>query len=208
VSAQSAIVNVLTFLRVPLVLAWLAFAVAQEYLGGFWLGFWALAAMFLSGITDLFDGMLARRWKVVSTLGKMADPLMDKIFYVVTFPSLIWQIARQGQSDVHAMVMLAFTILYLSRDMWVTFIRSVGAMYGADVAAMYLGKVRTALSFPCAGWTYMYLAFHAMVPQSWDFPWLMSCFVFEGFMILITIITLFTYTKAYLPYLKKALAQK
>ncbi len=207
-SSKSAIVNALTFLRVPLVFAWLGFAVAQEYLGGFWLGFWALFSMFLSGISDLFDGMLARRWKVVSTLGKMADPLMDKIFYVVAFPALVWQIARQGECEAHALLMLAFTILYLGRDMWVTFMRSVGTMYGADVGAMRLGKIRTALSFPCAGWTYMYLAFHPMLPVSWGAPWLATCFAFESFMIAVTLVSLHTYTKAYAPYLKMALACK
>lgn len=207
-SSKSAIVNALTFLRVPLVFAWLGFAVAQEYLGGFWLGFWAVFSMFLSGISDLFDGMLARKWKVVSTLGKMADPLMDKIFYVVAFPALVWQIARQGECEAHALLMLAFTILYLGRDMWVTFMRSIGAMYGADVGAMRLGKIRTALSFPCAGWTYMYLAFHPMVPQAWHSPWLVSCFAFEGFMIAVTLVSLYTYTRAYFSYLKKALACK
>lgn len=205
---KSAIVNVLTFLRLPLIFAWLGLAVAQEFVGGFWLAFWALLSMFLSGISDLFDGMLARKWNVVSTLGKMADPLMDKIFYVVAFPALVWQIARHGDSDAHALVMLAFTILYLGRDMWVTFMRSVGAMYGADVGAMWLGKIRTALSFPCAGWTYMYLAFHPMLPDSWAFPWLVTCFVFEGFMIAVTILSLYTYTKAYMPHLKMALARK
>ena len=207
-SSKSAIVNTLTFLRVPLVLAWLALAVVQEYRGGLMLGVWAILAMFLSGISDLFDGMLARKWNVVSTLGKMADPLMDKIFYVIAFPALVWQIAHQGESQAHGLLMLAFTILYLARDMWVTFIRSVGAMYGADVGAMRIGKVRTALSFPCAGWTYLYLAFHMAAPASWNRPWLASCFVFETFMIAITAVSLCTYTRAYSPYLKRALARK
>lgn len=199
-------------MRVPLILAWLAFALVQEYKGGFWLGFWAVFAMFLSGVSDLFDGMLARRWNVVSALGKMADPLMDKIFYVVAFPALVWQIARQGESETHALLMLAFTILYLARDMWVTFIRSVGAMYGADVGAMRLGKIRTALSFPCAGWVYVYLAFHDEMPEAWqeaiNAPWLASCYVFEGFMIAVTLVSLYTYTLAYSSCLKKALARK
>jgi hypothetical protein len=35
-------VNALTFLRMPLILAWLALALVQEFGGGFWPGFWAL----------------------------------------------------------------------------------------------------------------------------------------------------------------------
>jgi hypothetical protein len=86
--------------------------------------------------------------------------------------------------------------------------RSVGTMFGADVAAMWLGKVRTALSFPCAGWTYMYLAFHTAVPEAYRPAWLASCLIFELSLIALTVVSLFTYTRSYLPYLKKALERK
>ena len=204
----------MTFARVPLIFAWLGFAIVQEFHGGFWLAFWACAMMLLSGLTDAWDGKLARKWGVVSTLGTMADPLMDKVFYIVAFPALVWQIMHQGgeQSQVHALIMLGFTILYMLRDTWVTFMRSVGTLYGADVAAMWLGKVRTALSFPGAGWVYMYLAFSPMVRGDEDGflkgYWLMSCFWVEGILIVLTVWSLFTYTSAYWPYLKMALARK
>ena len=207
-NSKRAIVNAMTFARVPLIFAWLAFAIAQEYRGGFGLAFWACLMMLLSGLTDAWDGKLARKWEVVSTLGKMADPLMDKVFYIVAFPALVWQIAHQGESDAHALVMMFFTILYMMRDTWVTFMRSVGTLYGADVAAMWLGKVRTALSFPGAGWVYMYCCFHRMAPESWDRPWLVSCYAVEGLLIVLTVWSLFTYTSAYWPYLRMALARK
>lgn len=203
-------VNILTFLRVPLIFGWLAFAVLEEYHPDFWVTLLAGASMFLSGVTDFFDGYLARRWKAVSQLGKMADPLMDKVFYVVTFPALTWMIAHQGD-DVHALAMLAFTILYILRDLWVTFMRSVGTLYGADVQAMWLGKVRTALSFPAAGWIYAYLVFHPYLPQDAGDAaqlWRWSCFAVEAFMIILNVYSFFTYTRSYLPYLKKALERK
>ena len=204
----------MTFARVPLIFAWLGFAIVQELRGGFWLAFWACAMMLLSGLTDAWDGKLARKWGVVSTLGKMADPLMDKVFYIVAFPALIWQILHQGGegTQVHALVMLGFTILYMLRDTWVTFLRSVGSIYGADVAAMWLGKVRTALSFPGAGWVYMYLAFAPMVRGDecgmLKGYWLLSCYAVEGLLIVLTVWSLFTYTAAYWPYLKQALERK
>ena len=169
------------------------------------------AMMFLSGITDLFDGLLARRWNVVTSLGKMADPLMDKVFYVVVFPSLVWLIMHQGGSDAHSLTMLAFTILYILRDLWVTFLRSVGSAFGADVAAMWLGKVRTALSFPAAGWVYAYLSLHGYLPEGAsqaDHWWLLSCYFVEGFMIFLNIYSAYSYTVAYLPYLRLALERK
>ena len=207
-SNRRLIVNAMTFARVPLIFAWLGFAVAQEYRGGLGLAVAACVMMLLSGLTDAWDGKLARKWGVVSTLGKMADPLMDKVFYIVAFPALVWQVAHQGESEAHALVMLGFTILYMLRDTWVTFLRSVGTLYGADVAAMWLGKVRTALSFPGAGWIYMYCCFHGTAPESWGRPWLVSCYVVEGLLIVLTVWSLFTYTSAYWVYLKRALERK
>jgi phosphatidylglycerophosphate synthase len=205
--SKSRFVNALTFARVPFIAAWLAFAVAQAFAGGFWLGFWACVSMLLSGLTDLWDGQLARKWGVVSTLGKMADPLMDKFFYIVAFPALVWLAARQVGGEGHALALLAFTILYLLRDTWVTFLRSVGALYGADVGAMWIGKVRTALSFPAAGWVYLYFAFHDLAPQVWHAPWRWSCYLVELSLGILTVVSLWTYTRAYWPYFRKSMGR-
>lgn len=204
-NAKALFVNALTFLRVPLILAWLILAVIEEFHYSPWLIFFAGAAMFFSGLTDAFDGMLARKWNVVSPLGKMADPLMDKVFYVVTFPALAWLLLKQGEAG-HSLVMLVFAILYILRDLWVTFLRAVGSLYGADGSAMWLGKVRTALSFPAAGWVYAYIAFHGLeffAPIEEYMLW--SCYLVEALMIILNIVSVCTYTRAYSCYLKKAL---
>ena len=209
-------VNALTFARVPLIFLWAALAILQELNGGFWLAFGACAAMLFSGLTDAFDGALARKWGVVSTLGKMADPLMDKVFYMVSLPVVLWQSVYQNPSDPHTLVILILTVLYMLRDTWVTFMRSIGTMYGADVAALWLGKVRTALSFPGIGWVYMFLAFSPCVPQSGTcigherlmVSWYFSCLLVEGVLIVLTLWSLVSYTRQYAPYLRKALERK
>ena len=207
-SARSCIVNSLTFARVPLIFLWLGFAMAQEFAPssgarGAVFAVVACLMMFLSGLTDAFDGWLARRWQVVSTLGKMSDPLMDKVFYIVAFPALAWQVMHQGESQAHGLVMMSFTILYMLRDTWVTFLRMVGTLYGADVAAAWLGKVRTALSFPGAGWIYVYCAFHRFAPESW----LWTCYAVEGLLIVLTLWSLYTYTVSYIPYIRRAMSR-
>jgi len=212
--ARSFFVNALTFARVPLIFAWLVLAVLQEYTaspgcaGSVALAVAACAMMLLSGLTDLWDGQLARKWGVVSKLGKMADPLMDKVFYLVAFPALVWQLVHQGESEAHALVMLALTVIYMLRDNWVSFLRMIGAGCGADVAAMWIGKVRTALSFPGAGWVYMYCCFHRHAPASWQPYWLGSCYLVEAVLIGLTLWSLVSYTGIYCPYLKKALEQE
>ena len=205
---HSLFVNALTFSRVPLIFAFMVFAVVAE-----WRQCWAwtipaCVSMFLAGITDLLDGRLARRWKVVSTFGKLADPLMDKVFFIVSFPTLLWLIGAQGENRAHAILMLVFTVLYILRDQWVTFLRAIASTYQADVSAMWLGKVRTALSFPAAGLIYLYLAFHRHMPESWNEPFLYFVYGVEVFLILLNVYSCAVYTKAYGPYMRRALFSK
>ena len=203
--SHSVFVNALTFSRVPLIFAFMAFAVVAE-LRQCWT--WTIPAcvcMFLAGITDLLDGRLARRWKVVSTFGRLADPLMDKVFFIVSFPTLLWLIGMQGETRVHFAVMLVFTVLYILRDQWVTFLRAVASTYHADVSAMWLGKVRTALSFPAAGLIYLYLAYHRYLPHAWNNPLLAVVYLVEAFLIVLNVYSCVIYTRAYGPYIRRAI---
>lgn len=200
--------NVLTFSRLPLTFAWLGFAMAAEHGCGMWAVAAAVVSLFLSGLTDFFDGNLARRWNVVTPLGKMADPLMDKAVYVVVFPSLTWMLLRHDGGEWHSLLMLAFTVLYTLRDLWVTFLRSVASLYGAPTGAMWLGKVRTALTFPTAGLVYCYLALLPIAGEHVRAWMLATCCFTEIAMILLNAASFVTYTRVYVPYLKKALERR
>ena len=213
-AAKSLAVNALTLSRVPLIFAYLALAVTGQLVSresysaslGFALAAFAFAAA--AGFSDLFDGILARRWGVVSDFGKMADPLMDKVYFIVSFPSLVWLAAVQGESEAHAVVLLVFTVLWILRDQWVTFLRAVASLYHADVAAMWLGKVRTALSFPCAGFIYLYLATHRCWPDGAERIGFYACFAIEGFLILLNVYSFCVYTRCYMPYMQRAIGRR
>ena len=68
--------NILTIFRIvvtPLIV-WLLLG-----FDNFWLHLLAFFLFLIASLTDLFDGMLARKLKVVSEFGKFMDPLADKI---------------------------------------------------------------------------------------------------------------------------------
>ena len=115
-SAKRLFVNALTFSRVPLIFIYLALAIAGNFSDSLVYPFAACVAAGMAGFSDLFDGLLARRWEVVSEFGKMADPLMDKVYFIVAFPSLVWLAAVQGESAFHAVTLLVFTVLWILRD--------------------------------------------------------------------------------------------
>ena len=203
--SHSVFVNALTFSRVPLIFAFMVVAMVAEFRHSWALALVACLCMGFAGLSDLLDGRLARKWKVVSAFGKLADPLMDKVFFIVAFPTLLWLIGMQGENRVHLAVMLVFTVLYILRDQWVTFLRAVASTYRADVSAMWLGKVRTALSFPAAGLIYTYLAFRRFLPTSWNGPFLALLYVVEAFLIVLNVYSCIVYTRAYWPYIRRAI---
>ena len=214
---KSYFVNALTLSRVPLIFGFMGCAVFAHRLSSPGLAVAAVLLMFLAGISDLFDGKLARRWQVVSTFGKLADPLMDKVYFIVSFPTLLWLIGAQGDNPAHGVAMLVFTVLYILRDQWVTFLRAVASSYHADVSAMWLGKVRTALSFPAAGLIYCYLAFHGCIPRFVADParaaaldaWaLWGVYAIEAFLIALNVYSCLAYTKVYWPYMVRSIGAK
>jgi CDP-diacylglycerol--glycerol-3-phosphate 3-phosphatidyltransferase len=198
--AKRIFVNALTFGRVPFVVLFMVLAIVHAYTPhAWWLAVAATVSLAIAALTDLYDGMLARKWNVVSHFGAMADPLMDKVFYLVVFPTLLWLLGRQPDEAVHALVMLVFTVLYILRDQWVTFLRSVGSLFNADCRANWMGKFRTAASFPAACVIYVYASLHLFFLPQW------LIFVIEALLIIINIWSIFIYTRQYMPYLKMAL---
>lgn len=79
--------NILTGLRLVAVPALVALVLADDAAGGP-LRWWALVVFLGASATDVLDGYLARRWRVVSTLGKIADPIADKVLVLAALAAL------------------------------------------------------------------------------------------------------------------------
>jgi CDP-diacylglycerol--glycerol-3-phosphate 3-phosphatidyltransferase len=98
-------------------------------------GFWASMVFTGAALTDVLDGYLARKLGVVSVLGKLLDPLADKLIVMAT---LVW-LAEMGRMPSWAVVIL------LARELSVTALRGVAASEGVVIAAGKEGKTKTAL---------------------------------------------------------------
>jgi CDP-diacylglycerol--glycerol-3-phosphate 3-phosphatidyltransferase len=94
-----------------------------------------IAALIFSAaaITDYFDGYVARRYGLVSNLGKVLDPLADKLLISSAFIMLI----SLGRVPAWAVCII------LGRELAVTGLRNVIAAHGQDVSASMLGKYKT-----------------------------------------------------------------
>ena len=98
--------------------------------------------------------------------------------------------------------MLVFTVFFILRDQWVTFLRTIGSEYKADVRANWSGKARTALSFPIVCIVYLHVAggqLTGMKIAEW------FIYLLYGAGILINMISIVVYSRQYLPFLKMSL---
>lgn len=123
--------NLLTMGRIaviPLVLYWLAQGTPKDCI-------YAALVYAAAAITDLLDGMLARRMGTVSVLGKFLDPLADKLLVMA---ALVWLVGM-GRIPEWAVVLL------LAREISITGLRSIASSEGLVISAGGGGKNKTAL---------------------------------------------------------------
>lgn len=96
----------------------------------------AAAILFVVAIvTDLFDGYIARRYQMVTQLGKLLDPLADKLLVCATMVMLI----PPGR------VPAWMAVIVVAREIGVTALRGMASTEGMVIAASPLGKAKTLL---------------------------------------------------------------
>jgi CDP-diacylglycerol--glycerol-3-phosphate 3-phosphatidyltransferase len=94
----------------------------------------ALAVFILASITDYLDGEIARRRNLVTSFGKLMDPLADKILMTAAL------ILVAVDPRVDGAVPVWLVIAVLAREFFVTGIRQLASQAGMVVAAEKLGK--------------------------------------------------------------------
>ncbi|WP_201353213.1 CDP-diacylglycerol--glycerol-3-phosphate 3-phosphatidyltransferase [Hydrogenimonas urashimensis] len=130
--------NILAFSRLlmaPLMLWLLAYRETPLLQGihSSWLDYYAALVFVLASVTDFFDGYVARLCDQITPLGKIIDPLADKMLTLAAFLGLV----VLGRADVFAI------FLILSREFFITGLRVVIVGEGKDVSASWMGKVKT-----------------------------------------------------------------
>jgi CDP-diacylglycerol---glycerol-3-phosphate 3-phosphatidyltransferase len=130
--------NTLTILRIFFV-PFLVAVLVEQNLRIEWRGavivsnaFLALGIFLIAAATDLLDGYLARRWKQITTVGTLLDPIADKLLISAALVSLV-QIRR---------VPAWMVVLIIGREFAVSGLRSIAAAEGYTIQASDLGKTK------------------------------------------------------------------
>lgn len=145
--------NAITFSRLVLTGVFVAGA-SLANTTGHWI---ALVSFVIAAISDFIDGWLARRMGLVTPMGKLMDPLADKVLVCSAFVYL----SAQGLCPVWV------TVLILAREFLVTGLRQIAVEAGQVLAADQLGKWKTGLQLTFCITCLVWFAFEPITAENW-----------------------------------------
>ena len=105
---------------------------------------WALAIFVIASVTDYLDGYLARKWRQASAIGRMLDPIADKLLVAVALLLLAAEGSIAGWS-------LWAAIIILCREILVSGLREYLAAVKVSVPVSQLAKWKTTLQLVAIG---------------------------------------------------------
>lgn len=124
--------NKLTMVRVALIPVFVVLLLGRSVFGS-WSVYVALIVFCAASFTDFLDGMIARKYDLVTNFGKFMDPLADKLLVVSALVCLI------EMDRISAWVVL----IIIAREFIISGFRLVAVEAGIVIAASYWGKLKT-----------------------------------------------------------------
>ena len=99
----------------------------------------SLILFFLAGLTDYFDGYLARKYNSVSEIGEVLDPIADKLLIVFVLIGLAVNLSSYLIGFISAFI--------IAREVWVGALRDMNARNGRSNATKvtFLAKIKTTI---------------------------------------------------------------
>ena len=119
------VANSITVLRIFLAPVFLVLFMNDLYV-------WVLAVVIVAEVSDLVDGHIARRFKLVTNFGKLMDPFADSIYRFTAFLCFL----AKGIAPLWMVAIIFY------RDVMVSIVRNFGVLSNVVIAARTSGKIK------------------------------------------------------------------
>jgi CDP-diacylglycerol--glycerol-3-phosphate 3-phosphatidyltransferase len=130
--------NKITLARIALIPLMVFAFYLDDIIGGFiYGGLIAALLFFTAAVTDFLDGHIARKYNLVTTMGKFLDPIADKILVVAA----LFLTVEGGL--IAAPYGAVFSSLIVARELIISGFRQIAASNGTVISADKLGKIKT-----------------------------------------------------------------
>ena len=137
--------NKLSIMRVIMVpIFMIAVVLPESLIPDTWSRIIGAAIFILTALTDMLDGMIARRCNMITDFGKFIDPLADKFMVFGAMLAILYKF------DYIRPVFLWVALIVIFRELAITSMRLiVSSNAGVVIAAAWLGKVKTVTQILC-----------------------------------------------------------
>jgi CDP-diacylglycerol--glycerol-3-phosphate 3-phosphatidyltransferase len=136
----------------------------------------AFVVFLAAAISDIYDGKLARRRKEVTDLGKLLDPIADKLLLFATLVPIYWITRypmRQYEIPWWGNLPLWVALLLIGRELFMTGFRWFAKRRGVVIAAQRAGKLKTVIQDVFIGATILWFAWKDLAAErGWRQGWL------------------------------------
>jgi CDP-diacylglycerol---glycerol-3-phosphate 3-phosphatidyltransferase len=120
----------------------------------------SLVVFVVAASTDWLDGYFARKYGLVTVLGRILDPFVDKIIVCGAFICLVAEYPRSGIAGWMAVVVVG-------RELLITALRSFLEQRGADFSAAMSGKLKMVVQCIAAGTSLFALSYADESQPAW-----------------------------------------
>jgi CDP-diacylglycerol--glycerol-3-phosphate 3-phosphatidyltransferase len=180
--------NILTLTRIALspVIALLPF------IAGWVPKLLALVVFLAAAISDIYDGRIARQRQQITDLGKILDPLADKLLLFATLVPIYWMThygMREYRIPWWGSLPLWVAVLLVGRELLMTGLRQMARRRGVVIAAAGAGKLKTIVQDVFIGATIGWFAWKDMRARfGWQRGWMGDLWErFHGALVAITL---------------------
>lgn len=118
----------------------------------------SLVLFLIAALTDKIDGWYARKYNLVTKLGRILDPFADKLIICGTF---IYLVSLAPLTAVPWGLRAWMVVVIVLREMLVTSLRSMIESQGGDFSANWPGKIKMVFQCAAAAFCLLYLAFES-----------------------------------------------
>lgn len=179
--------NILTVFRMIMVpvFIWLIFFFSPEKSGAIF----GLIVFIIASISDYYDGMLARKYKIVSNFGKVMDPLADKFLVAAA----LFALALPPIKFIH----ISVVVIILVREVGITILRDYYAKKEIYIPANMWGKVKTTFQMTgiIAALLYYSVRFYVNIPEKINNNFIIGFQIFFWVIVVITLMSGVSYLK-------------
>jgi len=186
--------NLLSLIRIALIPVFAVLFVDGNYL-------WAVIVLAISGLTDFFDGKIARKFNQISALGKLLDPIADKLSQMTI--AVVFYLTFKNSVDATVRAFSWIFLVFIIKEAVMVVGGAIMIAFGIKpVAAEMPGKIATFAFYTIMCVVMAFGPDIGILGNIWTLP-APAMLVLVGISVILTLVAFFSYVPGVLQQIKE-----